>query len=185
MQYTLKSNSLDLTPTMGGPTVRVGRLGDRFSMAFTARSMFYQQALYFISSLNMGMSDKVRMPLPQGTDGYVGSPGTPVVNGAGQAGRNITMRGFSPGYVAEQGQFFNIVSAGVYALYQCTSTQTADGSGNLILPILPIIRIPPSDGDACEFDPPYIEGFLSGNQQSWTLNMAQAVGLNFTILESI
>lgn len=181
--YKFIPNMMDLKPTMGGPTQRIGRLGDRYSVAVTARSMTYSQGLAFIASLNQGFSDSVVATLPQSDSAYFGSPGTPVINGGSQSGKTIIMRGFSAGYVAQNGQMFSISSNGFHCLYQVTSTETADSFGNLTLPINPMLKIPPNDGDTCEFATPKIQGFLDGNQQAWTLNMAQGVGLNFSITE--
>ena len=55
--------------------------------------------------------------------------------------------------------------------------------GTAIIPIGPMLRITPADGDVCEFAVPMIEGKLSGDQSGWTMIPARVRGLSFTISE--
>jgi hypothetical protein len=182
MDMGVKSNALDLTPQMGGPTIRVNRLGTRFNLKFNAREMNVTQALNYLSNLNQGLASPVRMSVPQPTFTY-GVPGTPVVNGANQSGSSLALHGFTPGYVIQKGQLFSFSTAGNYYLHQVTTMETANGSGVVTVPIFPMLRISPADGDGCQFDTPQIQGWLDGNVQNWTLSAANSVSFSFSITE--
>jgi hypothetical protein len=51
------------------------------------------------------------------------------------------------------------------------------------LAINPMIRTSPADNAVTEFAEPMVEGFLSGNETMWTVDVARTVGLSFTITE--
>jgi hypothetical protein len=61
---------------------------------------------------------------------------------------------------------------------------TANGSGQATLAIEPMLRRSPSDNDALNLAPPYIEGLLDGDQRGWTVSNAKNVGLQFRITEA-
>ncbi len=112
------------------------------------------------------------MPQP-GLD--IGNPGAPVVNGSGQAGLALMLRGFAAGYVVREGQFFSIIHGGRRYLHCAESDATANFSGGLILGLYPMLRIKPLDGAVCEFAKPYIEGIVAGSSVDLELTSMKAV----------
>ena len=97
-----------LTPALGGPVQRVERMGTRFSLSVVMPPMINTSTgRIWIARLIRGKQEGIRMPWPlQGFD--PGSPGNPLVNGAGQSGRTLIADGFTPNYIAREGQFFSV-----------------------------------------------------------------------------
>lgn len=178
----LKSNALMLSSSMGGPDQRVARVGDRWTLEVVCQPMRNAQAGPVITALLDGLSQKVMARVPQ--DGIaVGSPGSPVVATANQAGSSINLSGFAPGYVIRNGQFFSIVHNGVRYLHRARADVTAT-SGSATIPILPMLKVSPTAGAVCEFAEPKIEGFIDGNEQGWSVGLVANVGLTFKINEA-
>ena len=179
----LKSNANILSSNVGGPDQRIARLGDRWTFESVCRPMAAAQANPIITALLLGLSEKLVARVPQ--PGFeIGNPGNPAVSGGGQAGRNLAINGFAPGYKVRNGQFFSVVVAGVRYLHRATADVTANGSGSAIVPILPMLKVSPPNGATCEFADPKIEGFVEGNEQGWTLGLVANVGLTFKINEA-
>lgn len=72
-------------------------------------------------------------------------PGTPVVNGAAQSGRILSVRGFANSQtVAKAGDFFKLAATKVYKL---TADAASDGGGVAMLTFEPALMSTPSDGE--------------------------------------
>lgn len=126
--------------------------------------------------------DTVLWPWPQpGLD--LGTPGTPRVNGANQAGKVLVADGFTAGYVPRAGQFFSIVSGGRRYLHQIAADVTANGSGQASLQLTTRLRVPPADNAVLEFGAPFIEGKLAGDSVQWTLAAYRIDPIAFSIEE--
>lgn len=78
---------------------------------------------------------------PQGT--WAGSP---VVDGAGQAGQLLSLTGFTAGATGKAGDYFQIGSGSDARLYMTLADFTADGSGDCTIDIWPRLRGTPADG---------------------------------------
>lgn len=74
--------------------------------------------------------------------------GSPVVDGAGQAGQGLAVRGFTAGATGLKGDYFQIGSGASSRLYMATVDFTADGAGEATLDIWPRLRGAPADGAA-------------------------------------
>lgn len=175
-----------LTPAGGGASQRLNRLGNRFAIDIEVPPALTESAgRIFVARLLRAVSEGALYPFPQ-PHLVIGTPGSPTVNGAGQAGSTPNLHGFDPGYVVREGQFFSIIHGGRRYLHAATADTTADGSGLMALPIVPMLRISPSDGDVCEFAVPYIEGWLtlSGNAMQWQLQLEPYTQLSISITEA-
>lgn len=173
-----------VTPELGGIQQRVNRLGNRWALTVQLPPMRMDDvARAWIADLNAGLTEGVIARFPQ-VDFAVGSPGAPLVNGASQTGSTLNADGFSPGYTAKKGQFFNAVVSGRNYLYQMKTAGTANGSGVLPLSILPMLRASPADNSSLNFAAPVIEGFLQGDGREWTIERARTVGLSFVVAEA-
>jgi len=168
---------------MGGPTQRIAKLGDRWTLEIVCRPMRNNQVQPLITALLQGLSEKTIASVPQ-HDIEIGNPGTPVVSGGGQTGSTLVLTGFTPGYQIKNGQFFSVVANGVRYLHRARADATASGGGTVSLPILPMLKVSPPAGSVCEFADPKIEGFIEGNEQGWTTGMIGNVGLTFKIKEA-
>jgi len=117
--------------------------------------------------------------------GFVpGNTGDVRVLAGGQAGSSLSLHQFSPGYVVREGQPFSVIHGGRRYMHMAQATIQADGQGRIVLPIAPMLRASPAAQSICEFAEPKIEGFLDGDAQTWTLDVALNVGLSFTIMEA-
>ncbi len=172
-----------ITPALGGEQQRINRLGNRWGITATLPPMRIEpDGRRWTAALCEGLTDTVLFPFPQ-VDFNTGVPGAPVVNGAGQTGSTINLSGFTPGYFVRKGQFFSVISAGRRYLYQVRADVATDAAGAAAVPITPMLRKSPANGDACEFAVPMIEGFLQDSGIAWTVDLARTVGLEFTIFE--
>ncbi|CAM3282655.1 MULTISPECIES: hypothetical protein [Sphingomonas] len=171
-----------LRPIFGGAMQKLTRLGDRFAIEVTLPPLPYAETgMLWIARLIRAQRDGAIFPWPQ-PDFDTGAPGSPVVNGSGQSGSAINLRGLANGYTVKEGQFFSIIHGGRRYLEQAAATATV-ANGQLSLPITPMLRISPQNGAVVEIAKPMIEGLLDGDARSWSVDLARTVGLTFTITE--
>ena len=156
-----------LKPSMGGPVQNIMRLGTRYAVDVTIPQMHAEpDGRVWAAKLRMGKLYGVVCRFYQ--DNFnPGSPGTPVVNGADQTGSVLNLKGFTAAYAIRVGQAFSVITNGKRYLYFAASDATVAANGTVTLPIFPMIRKSPADGDTAEFAAPYIQGSLSGNEVAW------------------
>lgn len=109
--------------------------------------------------------------------------GTPLVNGSGQTGYSLNLRGWTPGAYAVlmPGDWIQIG----YRAYRATATGNADGSGNLSLAIWPQLRESPNDGTVVVLHNTRILWRLATNSRKWSITSARVYGMQFEIREAI
>lgn len=169
----------------GGAALRVDRNGNRYRISMTlpvSRGLAAQQ---IISRLTQGKTKGLKVIYPlQGVD--QGSPGAPVVDGAGQTGGSINLGGMTPGYVAEEGFWLTIYDAtGQGYLHQVGAQAVVAGDGKVSLSIQPNLRVPFANGASVEMVEPTVEGLVEGEEMSWMLALGGLVdNLAFTIEEA-
>lgn len=172
-----------LTPGLGGPTQRINRNGNRFAISVQLPPMIADDARGWLAALNAGVEDGVIWRFRQ-VDLRPGSPGNAVVNGSGQAGKTLAVRGCNPNYPFRRGQFFNLLEGGRHYLHQVFSPMNASGDGMVILPVRPGLRLEPTDGAALIIGQPVIEGLLEGNGFAYEVDEQDMTNIAFTIVES-
>lgn len=173
-----------LTPALGGASQRINRPGDRHAVVCSMPPLVLEpHGRIWINRLRLAVQAGAIAEFLQ-PDFHIGSPGNPVIDGGGQAGKVVTLRGFSPYYQAREGQAFSIVIAGRRYLHFCDETKRANADGTMEMTISPMLRAPPADGDVCEFGQPKIEGILSDDAKRWTTDLNRHVGISFTITEA-
>ena len=180
----LLSNGGILSPSGGGVDQRLNRLGDRHQISVTMPKRMSGRILSrLLAALKQALTQGAIMDFFQpGID--LSAPGNPVVDGAGQAGSTIALRGFTPAYAVRFDQFFSIVHNGRRYLHSASGQGVAGADGKLVVSITPMLRISPADGDVCEFAKPKIEGFLTGNSVAWSLARAGTTPPTFVIKEA-
>lgn len=171
-----------LTPGLGGPVQRINRNGNRFAVSVSLPPMIANDARGWLAALNAGVEDGVLWRFRQ-VDLFPGSPGAVVVNGGGQAGKSLNVRGCNPNYPFRRGQFFNLISGGRHYLHQVVSPTNATSGGTASLSIVPALRVEPSDGAVLLIGQPVIEGLLEGNGFQWDVDGQDLTNISFTILE--
>ncbi len=174
-----------LTAVQGGASQRLNRLGNRFALTIVyPRLRPEPDGRILAQRVRQAVTEGALFAVPQpGVD--LGMPGNPVVNGGGQAGAMLEIRGFVPGYTVREGQFFSILHGGRRYLHTAGAEVIADGSGWARLAVTPMLRISPANGAICEFAKPYIEGFIDGRTAaSIEHTIAKAMVPEITITEA-
>ena len=173
-----------LTPPLGGPMQRINRLGSRFSLQVSLPPMDEGSALAWIAARSQADATNstliVNLPNPPA----ITAIGTPLVNGASQAGILLAVKGLNAGAVVAQGRFFSVAVSGRNYLYHVTAAATADGSGHATLSISPKIRAAMADGASLNFSAPQIEGFDTAPTIEWDVDELVLYGLAFTLMEA-
>lgn len=174
-----------LRPGLGGAVQKVDRAGSRYRVAFTYPPMPADDARKFVSRLNQAkLEGGLRMKMRLAGIDQSGA-GSPVVDGAGQAGTLLSIRGLTPGYALQEGFWLTIFDAsGQPYLHNCRSEVTADGSGDAAIVITPPLRIDFADGATIELNAPVVEGFIDGGAIGWSVDTAYHFGIGFTIEEA-
>ncbi|WIW88956.1 hypothetical protein K3M67_02960 [Sphingobium sp. V4] len=173
-----------LTPALGGAAQRINRPGDRHAVVFSMPPLVLEpHGRIWINRLRLGVQLGAVAEFLQ-PDFHIGSPGAPVIDGDGQAGKVLSLRGFTPYYQAREGQAFSIIIGGRRYLHFSDETKRAGPDGKITVSVSPMLRASPANGDVCEFGSPKIEGILSDDAKRWTTNINRHVGISFTVTEA-
>lgn len=178
----LRDFGLTIEPSTGAAASRVERKGSRFRAQVTYPPMTPDDAEVFVSRLLRGKRLGVRIPMPLIRP--QGSPGSPVVDGAGQSGFTLAVRGLSPGYTVKEGYWLSIEdSTGQHYLHKTAGAVMADASGDAEIEIEPALRKAFADGDTIHLAVPMIEGLVQGNEWEWTIPVEKLVVVQFGLAE--
>lgn len=173
----------DQKAPQGGSFQRLNRLGNRFALELAyPRLKPEPDGRILASRLRRAKTEGALFPFPQ-PGLAIGNPGAPVVDGAGQSGSMLALRGFTPGYRVREGQFFSIIDGGRRYLHEAAAETIADAGGRLVLAINPMLRIRPGNAAICEFAKPYIEGIVSGSSMDVELTIAKSQVPTILIIE--
>lgn len=174
-----------LTPGLGGEVQRIDRMGNRFGIALTFPVMLgVQRGRILVSRLIRAKTEGLRVEYPL-LDFDAGAVGAPVVDGAGQAGRSLALRGVKPRYAFREGQPFSIVNAaGRHYLHFIDEAAFADAAGDAVISISPMLRFEFADGAICHFERPMVEGFIMGDELRWAMSVERFIGVECELLES-
>ena len=174
-----------LTPFMGGPELRINRIGTRFGLRITMPPMPEAVARIFIARLLQARFDRLVMEWPL-LDFDPGSPGSPLISAAVSGGSVIGIKGMVAGYQIREGQFFSIVHGGRRYVHMFTANATADAGGLIsAAAIFPMLRTNLGVNDVLEITQPMIEGHvLPGDELSWEIDVTRLIGLSFSVVEA-
>lgn len=177
----LKTIQLDLRSAMGGNLQRSQRMGSHYEAQVRLPRMTATNARKWLSLRREGGLVKYAIQQP---DLEIGAPGIASVNGSGQAGSNLAIKGMTPGYVISQGQAFNHVgSDGLTRIYIARQDTVVTGAGTVVVPLETMLTWPPFNNDPVSFVDVVIEGFATVAPHMWNADVAQHVGLEFSIEE--
>lgn len=166
----------------GASSLRVNRAGNRWRIAFSYPPMQPDKARTFTGRLTRAKRNGVKVTLPLIVP--QGAPGATVVDGVGQSGTTLAVRGFNAGYPVKEGFWLTAVDAdGVAYLHQVAETVRADASGEATLTIEPPLRTPLANGATIELGEPWIEGFIDGEEWGWSVPVNRLVSVGFTVEE--
>ncbi len=173
-----------LTPTLGGPVQTIQRLGARFAVDVSLPPLEPVDAASFLAARMKARAENETLTLawPQAEVWSV-IAGSPVVNGAGQAGARLNIAGLTSGQTVPAGRFFSFEAGGRHYLHVTTQAVTASPSGQVQLHVAPLLRATPANGAALNFSAPVVEGLLTGNVE-WTLERLRWTSTAFTLSEN-
>lgn len=150
----------DVQRSSNGVSLPITRTGDHFEIEIDVGSLSPICARELTVDLLQGRGQRIRVLLPmQGID--TGAPGAVVVGGADQSGSSLDVTGGTAYAVIRKGWFVTIETDGIGRLHMITAETILDATGAAALPLWPMLRAPPADGDTVEISEPYIEGFRS------------------------
>jgi hypothetical protein len=109
--------------------------------------------------------------------------GTPLVDGGGQKGYTLALKGWaaSAAGVLLRGDWIQIG----YRLYRTMATANADGAGKVVLKIWPQLRESPGDGDALILTNTKGLFRLQQNARKWSITASRTYGMQFEIMEAL
>lgn len=166
----------------GAAAQRVDRAGSRFRIEVGFPPIPADEGRVFLARLIQAKRDGIRLAYPL-LGVSQGVPGNPVVNGAGQSGTTLNVRGCTVGHKVQEGYWLSISNGTRSYLHLVTSTAMADAAGQMALSIAPALRFPFADGASINLISPIIDGFVVGEDWSWELNLNHHLGLSVTIEE--
>lgn len=174
----------ELTPLLGGPVQRINRLGNRYRLGYETAPVPEEPTGRVIAAwLRLAKTQGARITWPQ-PGLVIGTPGTPLIAEAAEAGSTIKLKGLTAGYAIRFGQFFSIVHAGLRYLHSAAAQSTADGSGNATVVLNEPLRTDIDVDDVVEIASPKIEGLLQSGDLEWPGMLEPYVQFSFTIAES-
>lgn len=173
-----------LRPPLGGTIQRVNRLGNRFRVAVGLPPIVNKDlGRVVVSRLLRAKTEGIRIEW-QLVGIEQGSPGAPLVKGAGQTGSSLLCDGFRFGYGFSEGFWLSIENGGQHYLHNVAASGAANGSGEATLTLTPPLRVSPADNSPVHLQKPMIEGLVDGEEWAWEYSLAHHVGIQFTIEEA-
>ena len=113
--------------------------------------------------------------------------GTPVVNGAGQTGGNLTIDGLPvsvSGYL-KAGDYIQLGTASSSTLHKVLNDVTTSAAGEASIDVYPSIRTAPADGSSVTVSNAKGVFRLSSNETSWSISEVELFGISFSAVEAI
>lgn len=167
---------------LGGASQNLHRMGDRMAVDFELAPLAAASVgRRLIAQLRRAKNEGALIAYPQ--NGIrIGSPGAPVINGAGQAGTSLLLRGFTPHYAVRIEQAFSLIHDGRRYLHAVQADGRADAAGKVTIIIEPMLRFITTDGDVAEFARPMIEGDVTF--AGWSSEPSLKNTLGFSVAEA-
>lgn len=173
-----------LEPASGAQVQRINRMGSRYAVSVQMPPLTSQKhGRIWVNRLVRGQQEGARIEYPL-LDFYPGVPGSFVVDGAGQSGKLLNLRGGTPNYAFYEGQPFSLQIGGQHYLDFVAASAVANATGEATISLTQMLRAEPGDGDPVHISKPMIEGFIMGDQVSWDISLERLIGLSFEIHEA-
>ena len=170
----------EMRPASRGPVTRVLRPGTRWAWDCQMPPMTYADSLAWDDL--MSEHETVVMEILQpGLD--TGEPGSPQINGSGQAGMSLSLKGLTVGYLIRKGQWLSFQVSGQWYAYKARSAVTVDGSGNVTVPLRTMLRRSPANSAVVAIRQPKAEGYATVDQSSLEIATDRLVRLKFLLEE--
>ncbi|WCP71546.1 hypothetical protein [Sphingomonas hankookensis] len=171
----------------GASALRVNRLGNHYRLSVTYPPMNdRERARVFVSRLIRAKRQGLRLPYPlldvdQSQCGWGA-----VVDGAGQSGAYLSLRGLTPTAVIREGFWMSIEDAdGQHYLHNVGGEVLVGADGRATVSVADtLLRRDFADGAAVHLVKPMIEGLVEGDDASWELAVDQNLSIAFLIEEA-
>ena len=113
--------------------------------------------------------------------------GTPLVNGASQAGDELVTDGWtvSTTGILKAGDWIQLSSASTATLHKVLDDVTSDASGNATLNIFPNLRSSPDDNAIVTISSPKGRWRLASNETDYAIDNASIYGMTFACIEAL
>lgn len=172
-----------LRPVLGGPIQKIDRAGSRYrvSLAFPPAEGEAEGRI-LIARMIRAKREGLRVPYPLPRAQPVA--GAPVVDGAGQSGSRLLVRGIQPRQSILEGWWMTVYRADGQGYLYNVGAVIADADGRAAIPIAPMLRWPHANGDRVELVEPTIEGVVDGGEWGWSVDVENLVGIEATIEEA-
>ena len=167
-------------PSSSGPVNRYMQPGTRWAWECVMPPMTYVESLAFddlLSEADTIIMDILQPGLPTGT------PGAPLIDGAGQLGRTLNLKGLTPSYAFRKGQWISFSVGGQLFAYKVRAQAIVNAAGRVALPLLTMLRLPPLNDDVVDVAQPRAEGYPTVDPGSLTIDTDGFVQLKFTLEE--
>ena len=170
---------------LGGPPLPIARMGDRFAIDVRTTQLRQDaESRLLIAALTEATTADARIAIKLPNLPVLSGVSSAVVDGAGQAGMQLKMRGLSSGAVIPRGYFFSILHGGAYFVHMAAANVTAGSDGKVTLPIWPMLRFITVDSEPCAVATPMIEGQLVGfDSRGATFSRLRTDPISFSIVE--
>lgn len=167
-------------PASSGPVNRYMQPGTRWAWDIELPPMTYVRSLEWDDLLSE--ADTVVMKIYQpGLD--IGSPGSPLIDGANQIGRTLNLKGLTPAYAFRKGQWISFPVLGQLFAYKVRTATVVESDGTVALPLLTLLRLPPANNAVVSVAEPRAEGFATVDTSSLQVSVDRFVRLRFTLEE--
>lgn len=109
--------------------------------------------------------------------------GAPLVKGAAQSGRAVTLDGFAVGATVKAGDLVQF--AGDAKVYMVSADGAADGAGELTLAIEPALLVAPADNAAVTSSNVVMTCALVGDTAEWAISPGLIHSMSVTVTEAV
>lgn len=169
------------SPAFGSSDQRFARMGSRYAFDVKLEPQDSTAAMDWIDIETE--SETCVWPVPL-LDLDPGTVGAPRIDGAGQTGSTLNLKGLTPNLWIRKGQWLSVITSDRRYLYRARATIIADAAGEASLPLCTLLRVPHADEDVVELAEPKIEGFVTLPEDAWRIQGEdRLIWLSFTIKE--
>ncbi|HRO04855.1 MAG TPA: hypothetical protein PLS69_14745 [Terricaulis sp.] len=188
--WRVVSNAARFTSPITRVTQAVGRIGDYWAGSIELPPLSrwedadaVAEFSVFLAKIAGGAeSFYMRPPVDQRHD----VDGAPQVDGAGQAGKELKIKGLANGDILRAGSYISYETSTFRMLHMVTATLTAGGTGKVDCPIFPAIRKAPANSAAINVLTPSCEMMIDGaGADVLTLNDVAFYGHSFGFAEAV
>ena len=171
-----------LTPSLGGPSQHVDRLGNRWAMQYqTAPMALEPDGRRWAAKLTLAKRQGALLKVSPPNFDPIG-PGSPTVAATTLSGRSVPIAGMTRNHPIRSGQWMSIVHGARRYLDMIVADTASAPDGTAMLTIANLLRVPLAVGDLVELGRPMIEGNIGG-VFSWPWQNNRLTVFAFTIEE--